>query len=75
MLLGYNLLITQKTLPINAFFVTSKQWLQVMPVHLSQLLLSLTIYSFDFSSDSIVDISPVISDKLFYAWLHWIIKK
>jgi len=28
--LGYNWLITQKTLPINAFFVNSKQWLQVM---------------------------------------------
>ena len=30
MSLGYNWLITQKTLPINAFFVISKQWLQVM---------------------------------------------
>ena len=30
MYLGYNRLITQKTLPINAFFVNSKQWLQVM---------------------------------------------
>jgi len=30
MYLGYNWLITQKTLSINAFFVTSKQWLQVM---------------------------------------------
>jgi len=28
--LGYNWLITQKTLPINAFFVNNKQWLQVM---------------------------------------------
>ena len=28
--LGYNWLITQTTLPINAFFVTSKQWLQVI---------------------------------------------
>ena len=28
--LGYNWLITPKTLPINAFFVNSKQWLQVM---------------------------------------------
>ena len=28
--LGNNWLITQKTLPINAFFVNSKQWLQVM---------------------------------------------
>ena len=30
MYLGYNWFITQKTLPINAFFVNSKQWLQVM---------------------------------------------
>ena len=30
MYLGYNWLIAQKTLPINAFFVTNKQWLQVM---------------------------------------------
>ena len=30
MYLGYNWLITQKTLPINAFFVNSMQWLQVM---------------------------------------------
>ena len=30
MYLGYNWLITQKTLPISAFFVNSKQWLQVM---------------------------------------------
>ena len=30
MYLGYNWLITQKTLRINAFFVNSKQWLQVM---------------------------------------------
>ena len=30
MYLGYNWLITQKTLPINAFLVNSKQWLQVM---------------------------------------------
>ena len=30
MYLGYNWLITQKTLPINAFFVNSKLWLQVM---------------------------------------------
>jgi len=30
MYLGYTWLITQKTLPINAFFVTSKQWLQIM---------------------------------------------
>ena len=33
--LGYNWLITQKTLPINAFFVTSKQWLQVMSTYQS----------------------------------------
>ena len=30
MYLGYNWLITHKTLPINAFFVNSKLWLQVM---------------------------------------------
>ena len=30
MYLGYNWFITQKTLPISAFFATSKQWLQVM---------------------------------------------
>ena len=30
MYMGYNWLITQKTLPINAFFVSSKQQLQVM---------------------------------------------
>ena len=30
MYLDYNWLITQKTLPINAFFVNCKQWLQVM---------------------------------------------
>ena len=35
MYLGYNWLITQKTLPINAFFVTSMQWLQVMFTYLS----------------------------------------
>ena len=48
MYLGYNWLITQKTLPINAFFVNSKQWLQVMFTYVSKLLLLLTIYSFDF---------------------------
>ena len=30
MYLGYNWLIIQKTLPINASFVNSKKWLQVM---------------------------------------------
>ena len=39
----YLLVITQKALPINAFFVNSKQL-----VHRSKLLLILTIYSFDF---------------------------
>ena len=43
MYLGYDWLITQKTLPINAFFVNSKQPLQVM-FYLLKLLLSLTIY-------------------------------
>ena len=33
MYLSYNWLITQKTLPINAFLVNSKQWLQVMFTH------------------------------------------
>ena len=47
MYLGYNWLITQKTLPINAFFVNSKQWLQVMFTYQSFFLV-LTIYSFDF---------------------------
>ena len=42
--LGYNCYITQKTLPINSFLVNSKQWLQV---HLSKLLLVLTMYFFD----------------------------
>ena len=36
MYLGYNCLITQKTLPINAFFVNSKQWLQLcLPIKAS----------------------------------------
>ena len=30
MYLSYNWLIIQKTLPINAFFVTIKQWVQVI---------------------------------------------
>ena len=30
MYLGYNLFISQKTAPINAVFVKSKQWLLVM---------------------------------------------
>ena len=47
MYLGYNWLITQKTLPINAFFVNSKQWLQVMFTYQSFFLV-LTICSFDF---------------------------
>ena len=47
MYLGYNWLITQKTLPINAFFVNSKQWLQVMFTY-QRFVLVLTIYSFDF---------------------------
>ena len=51
MYLGYNWLITQKALPINAFFVISKQWLQVMFTY--QASLSLTIYSFDFFSGDI----------------------
>ena len=47
MYLGYNWLITQKTLQINTFFVNSKQRLQVMFTYQS-FVLSLTINSFDF---------------------------
>ena len=32
MYLGYNWLITQKTLPNNAFFVTSKLWLVISDI-------------------------------------------
>ena len=35
---GYNWLITQKTLPISAFFVTSKHAMASGYVHLSKLL-------------------------------------
>ena len=52
MYLGYNWVIIQKTLPINAFFVNSKQWLQVMFTYQSFFLV-LTIHSFDFFSDDI----------------------
>ena len=51
MYLGYNWLIIQKTLPINAFFVNSKQWLQVMFMHLSKLL---------FGTNNIIIIIPLI---------------
>ena len=47
MYMGYNWLITQKTLPINAFFVSSKQQFQVMFTY-QNFFLVLTIYSFDF---------------------------
>ena len=47
MYLGYNWLITQKTLPINAFFVNSKIMASGY-VHLAKLLLVLKIYSLDF---------------------------
>ena len=79
MYLGYNWLIIQKTLPINAFFVNSKQWLQVMFTYQSFFLV-LTIYSFDFFSGDLL-ISPVVSDiryhntKLFDVWLHWVINQ
>ena len=47
MYLGYNWLITQKTLPINAFFVTSKQWLQVCsPIKASFVVNNLFILIF-----------------------------
>ena len=52
MYLSYNWLITQKTLPINVFFVNSKQWLQVMFTY-QRFFLVLTIYSFDFFSGDI----------------------
>ena len=54
MYLGYNWLITQKTLPINAFFVNSKQWLQVMFTYQLKLLFgtnNLAIPSIFFSCD------------------------
>ena len=35
MYLGYNLFISQKTAPINASFVKSKQWLLVMVTYQS----------------------------------------
>ena len=41
MYLGYNWLITQKSLPINAFFVNSKQRLQVMFTYVSKLPLTI----------------------------------
>ena len=41
MYLGYNWLITYKTLPINAFFVNSKLWLQVMFTYVSKLPLTI----------------------------------
>ena len=48
MYLGYNWLITQKTLPINTFFVNSELWLQVMFTYQSFFVV-LTIYPLIFS--------------------------
>ena len=42
-------LLPKDSIPINAFFVNSKQWLQVMFTYQSFFLV-LTIYSFDFFS-------------------------
>ena len=52
MYLGYNWLITQKTLPINAFFRNSKLWLQVMFTYQSFFVV-LTIYPLIFFSSDI----------------------
>ena len=48
MYLGYNLFISQKTAPINASFVKSKQWLLVMFTYQS-FLLYIMCYPFIFS--------------------------
>ena len=44
MYLGYNWLITQKTLSINASFVNNKQWLQVMMLPSTLTTLSFLSY-------------------------------
>ena len=44
MYLGYNLFISQKTAPINASFVKSKQWLLVMFTYQSFLLYFLSFF-------------------------------
>ena len=48
MYLGYNLFISQKTAPINASFVKSKQWLLVMFTYQS-FIRTIMCYPFIFS--------------------------
>ena len=48
MYLGYNLFISQKTAPINASFVKSKQWLPVMVTYQS-FFCTIMCYPFIFS--------------------------
>ena len=63
MYLGYNWLITQKTLPINAFFVHSKQWLQVMFTYQNFFWYYQSIPLFFFSGDIYLSVLwLVISD-------------
>ena len=52
MYLGYNLFISQKTAPINASFVKSKQWLLVMFTHQS-FFCTIMCYPFIFFSGDI----------------------
>ena len=44
MYLGYNWLITQKTLTINDSFVNSKQWLQVMFTYIRLIYIYIFTY-------------------------------
>ena len=52
MYLGYNLFISQKTAPINASFVESKQWLLVMFTYQS-FFCTIMCYPFIFFSGDI----------------------
>ena len=52
MYLGYNLFISQKTAPINASFVTSKQWLLAMFTYQS-FFYTIMCYPFIFFSNDI----------------------
>ena len=52
MYLGYNLFISQKTAPINASFVKSKQWLLVMFTYQS-FFCKIMCYPFIFFSGDI----------------------
>ena len=83
MYLGYNWLITQKTLPINAFFVNSKQWLQVMFTYQSffwykqsiPLIFSQVVSTYRPRIDIYLSVLWLVyhSTKLFDVWLHWVI--